>query len=369
MPFISATTPTPPVTPTVSRRGALLSAAGGLGLASAASSASAGRATRIRARTVTTRSAMLTSTANPASKLVSVRVFPSYNTKVYREHGAVLTRLGELGVKRMSHKLTPAVASNAAVIAFTQKAYFQYGIKSWLTIGEPHVPLSPADWDKIVGALKGPLAGMVDRVYGWNEPNHVRDGSPLPTDWAAMTAAHQQRLWARVSPLGIKVGTPQLWSGDFTKHDRDLAALAPAIKGRFDHIGWHLYPRGGVGVELLDRFDATYRRTLGTFPVVCTEAGYFTAPNYTGGAVNITEAQAAEYLPKLVDEYVKRGYGFSYFELLNDPDPTGANREAHLGLVRTPSMDPATWTPKPAFATLKARLAEPGPRRRTRRVS
>ncbi len=293
----------------------------------------------------------------PEARLVAVRVFPSYNTKVYRHHDAVLARLGDLGVKRMSHKMTPGLASNAAVIAFTQRAYFEHGIKSWLTMGEPLAPLSSADWDRMIKALKGPLAGMVDRVYGWNEPNHVRGGGRLPSNWHSMTAAHQHQLWSRVSPLGIKVGTPQLWSGDLNRHDADLAKLAPGIRGSFDHIGWHLYPRGGVGVELLDRFDATYRRTLGTFPVVCTEAGHFTAPNYTGGAVNVTEAQQADYLPKLVDEYLSRGYGLSYFELLNDPDPTGANREAHLGLFRTPSLDPGTWTPKPAFSSLKARLA------------
>ncbi len=350
---------TPPVTPAVSRRGALFGVAGGLGLASAASSASAGRATQVRARTVAVRSRETTATINPASKLVAVRVFPSYRTKVYGQHDAVLARLADLGIKRMSHKLTPAIASSAAVISFTQRAYFQHGIKSWLTMGEPRVPLSAADWTKMVDVLKGPLAGMVDRVYGWNEPNHNRDGGALPSDWPAMTAAHQAQLWARVAPLGIKVGTPQLWSGDFDRHDADLVKMAPGIRGKFDHIGWHLYPRGTVGVELLDRFDATYRRSLGTFPVVCTEAGYFSAPNYTGGAVNITESQAAEYLPKLVDEYVKRGYGLSYFELLNDPDPTGANREASLGLIRTPSIDPRTWTPKPAYTALKNRLATP----------
>lgn len=343
----------------VTRRGALLGAAGGLTAASAAAASAAGpQAVTARGRAVRARRrARRRAAANVTSSLVAVRVFPSYNTKVYQHHDAVLARLGDLGVKRMSHKLTPSIASNAAVISFTQRAYFEHGIKSWLTVGEPHVPINAAGWDKMVKALRGPLAGMVDRVYGWNEPNHIRGGGALPSTWHITAAEHQRELWARLSPLGIKVGTPQLWSGDLNRHDADLAKLAPGIKGNFDHIGWHLYPRGGVGVELLDRFDATYRRTLGTFPVVCTEAGHFTAPRYVGGAVNISEAQQAVYLPKLVDEYVSRGYGLSYFELLDDPDPSGANREAHLGLFRTPTLDPADWTPKPAYAALKARLA------------
>ncbi len=350
-------TPLPPL-PAVSRRAALVTAAGGLGLASVATSASAGSTTRGHVVKARVRARRRRRAANAASALVAVRVFPSYSTKVYQDHDAVLARLGDLGIKRMSHKLTPSIASNAAVIAFTQRAYFEHGIKSWLTVGEPHVPLSAAQWDKMVAALRGPLAGMVDRVYGWNEPNHIRGGGALPSNWHVTAAAHQQQLWARVAPLGIKVGTPQLWSGDLNRHDSDLAKLAPGIKGTFDHIGWHLYPRGDVGVDLLDRFDVTYKATLGTFPVVCTEAGHFTAPKYVGGAVNISESQQASSLPKLVDAYLDRGYGLSYFELLDDPDPSGANREAHLGLFRTPSMSSSTWSPKPAFTALKSHLAQ-----------
>ncbi len=358
--------------PSLSRRGAVLAVVGGLGLSSVAASATAGTGHRARlrrrplptpARTATTASTL----RNPMAAMVAVRVFPSYRTSVYQHHDIVLARLADLGVKRISHKLTPEIASNAAVISFTRRAYLEHGIKSWLTVGEPHKVLSADDWNKIVGVLTGPLAGMVERVYGWNEPNHVRNGGPLPRDWHLQTAAHQQSLWDRVSPLGIKVGTPPLWSGDFAKHDADLATLAPLLRGTFDHIGWHLYPRGGVGAELIDRFDATYRRALGTFPVVCTEAGHFTAPRYVGRAVNITEAEQSVYMPQLIDEYVKRGYGISYFELLDDPDPSGANREAHLGLCRTPSLDPATWQPKPAYAALRAHLATPAPRNPARR--
>lgn len=300
----------------------------------------------------------LATTAAPATtaqELVAVRVFPTYATEVYGQHDAVLARLGELGVKRMSHKM--GAMMSAATISFTQRAYQQHGIKSWLTVGESRVPLTAAQWDTIVALLKGPLAGMVDRCYGWNEPNHGRGGAAFTADWPTMTAAHQTQLWQRVAPLGIKVGTPQLWSADFATHDADLAKLAPLITGTFDHIGWHLYPRGGVGVEYLEQFEATYRRVLGEFPVVCTETGYSTVPNYSGGAQNVTEAEQATLLPQLVDSYVSRGYGLSVFELLDDPDPTGGNREAHLGLVRTPTLDPATWTNKPAFGAFNAKLA------------
>jgi len=332
----------------LSRRAMLVGAAVGLSACSAANASTTGR----RPKPTRTPAPIPT---NPARDLAAVRVFPSYSTKTYGDHDAVLARLGDLGVKRMSHKITPAI--DAATIAFTTRAYQEHGIKSWLTVGEPRETLTSGQWDQIVAVLTGPLAGMVERCYGWNEPNHVRGGGTLPADWAQTTGAHQAELWRRLAPLGIKVGTPQLWSGDFAKHDADLSRLAPSIAGRFDHIAWHLYPRGGVGVDLIDRFDATYRAALGDHRVVCTEAGYFTAPNYTGGSKVVSEEEQANYLPQLIDAYVSRGYGLSMFEFLNDPDPSGAEREAHFGLVRCPSLGPATWSNKPAFGAVKAHLA------------
>lgn len=290
----------------------------------------------------------------PVEQLVAVRVFPTYRTAVYGRHDAVLGRLGTLGIKRISHKLSPSM--DPATIAFTQRAYREHGIKSWFTVGSPRVPLGAREWDQVEGLLTGELAGMVERCFGWNEPNHDRGGGPLTDQWPQQTAAHQQQLWSRVAPLGIKIGTPQLWSGDLDTHDADLAVLAPLLEGTFDHVGWHLYPRGDVGVDLIERFEATYRDLLGAFPVICTEAGYLDAADYSGGAANLTPTQKAGFLPELVDAYVSRGYGISYFELLDDPDPSASEREASLGLVECPEVDPATWVDKPAFDELAAYL-------------
>ena len=95
--------------PAVSRRGALLTAAGGLGLASVASSATAAGTTHVTARLERARPRRARAprtpraVVNPAADLVAVRVFPSYRTAVYGNHDAVLARLADLGVKRMSH--------------------------------------------------------------------------------------------------------------------------------------------------------------------------------------------------------------------------------------------------------------------------
>ena len=304
-------------------------------------------------------SASLVTSYDARRALTAVRVFPSYRTSVYGQHDAVLRKLGDLGIKRMSHKLTPAIARSADVIAFTQEAHNLHGITSWLTMGEPHTPLSASEWDEMVAALTGPLAGMVERVYGWNEPNHIRGRDSPPSDWVTMTATHQAELWKRVSPLGIQVGTPQLWSGDLDVHDADATELGPTIRGNFDHIGWHLYPRSGgaENARNIDRFYALYSRIFGPgFPVVCTEAGYLDAASYTGGATSVTAEQKAVLVRLLVEEYRARGWGISYFELLDDPDPTDANREANLGLVECPAVDSTTWTDKPAFDALRGYL-------------
>lgn len=288
---------------------------------------------------------------------VAVRVFPSYSYATYGNHAAVLDLLGKLGIKRMSHKMTPAIAGQKDVIKFTQDAYNQHGIRSWLTMGEPRTPLSSGDWDKMMAAINGPLAGMVSRVYGWNEPNHIRGQGHAPPSWVQDAADHQAVLWSRMQGTKIKVGTPQLWSGDLDVHDADAALIGPLIRGKFDHVGWHLYPRSGGAENLknIERFKAVYQKALGgDFKVICTEAGYLDAKNYTGSAKNFTPEEKARLVPLLVEEYIKRpGWGMAYFELNDDPDKSESDREASLGLVECLGIDPSTWTPKPAFYALR----------------
>ncbi len=349
-PIIGTLTPTPASRPGArdprgpTRRGLVLAAALGLTACTTAGDT-----------LPTGSSGAMPAMSRPIQELVAVRVFPTYRSAVYGQYDAVLARLGALGVRRISHKIGPAM--DPAVIEFTQRAFREHGITSWLTVGAPRVPLAAAQWDQIEGLLSGPLAGMVERCYGWNEPNYDRGGGPFTDQWPQQTAAHQSELWARVKPLGIEVGTPQLWSGSLETHDADLAVLAPLIEGTFDHIGWHLYPRGDVGIDLIEQFEATYRLRLGEFPVVCTEAGYLDAANYTGGAANLTSAQKAILVPQLIDAYTSRGYGISYFELLDDPDASASNREASLGLVECRAVDPATWVDKPAFDAFRSRLS------------
>lgn len=291
----------------------------------------------------------------PSAKL-AIRVFPQYSGASYSNHEAVLSTLGRLGVTRVSALLTPTMSADE--ISFYQKASSRYGIRVWFAVGAPGVTLSDADWTKARGLLTGPLAGIAELCSGWNEPNHR-----LAEDWSTGTANHQKKLWSNIQQVNassgqsIRVGTPPLWSGDIAMQFSDLRLLAPKIQGAYDTINWHMYPHGNKGTALaamIDRQVTEFRAAYGKVPMVNSECGYFTPSNYTGGSNPSTEAEQAAQLPDLVAFHLNRGIALSYFELLDDPDSTGANREAHFGLVRTPSLSPSTWTDKPAFAVFKS---------------
>lgn len=303
------------------------------------------------------------------------RVFPTYTGKVYGElvisdttrRTAARNWLTGLNPGFITHKLVPGMST--AVLNFIADMSTA-GIPSVLTVGEPFKTYTDAQWNQMMGYLTGTLAGHVQMVTGQNEVNHVRGTGTLPTNWATIAGNHQHRLWTEVNGSGgvnatlaaagkpaIKVGTPCLWSGDIAVHDADLNTLAPLVTGYCDAIVFHLYPRGGEPTWNLNHFVDEYQTKYGSsLPIWCTEAGYFTAPNYTGGAANITEASQAIYLVKLVLEYALRGCKVGQFEFLNDPDPTGANREANLGLlnVGSSSVSSLLWSAKPAYAPLQA---------------
>lgn len=302
-----------------------------------------------------------TSTEPPpgSNPQIAIRVFPQYTGTTYGNHEAVLQDLGRLGVTRISALLTPGMSGDE--IEFYQDAHTRYGIRVWFAIGAPGTTLSDADWTKVRNLLTGPLAGIAEIASGWNEPNHR-----VADDWSTATANHQKKLWTNIQQVNtasgqtIRVGTPPLWSGDIPQQYSDLQLLAPKIQGAYDTINWHLYPHGNTGSALASMIDTQltkFKAAYGTHPIVNSESGYFTPTNYSGGSNPSTEAEQAAQLPDLVNFHLSRGIGISYFELLDDVDPTGANREAHFGLVRTPSLSPSTWTDKPAFAVFKNLVA------------
>jgi hypothetical protein len=286
--------------------------------------------------------------------LVGVRIFPHYADKTYGQHDALFSWIKNAGLKRVTGQVGPETPE--AAIRFYERLRDELGIKGWLTIGKPRQVFTTTQQARVV-ALADRLEGFIEQVANWNEPNHLRNDGDIPVaGWETKVRTQQRWLWDTFHPRGIDVATPQLWSGNLSQHETDLRKMAPAVEGLFDVIAWHLYPRGGVGEDLVQGFYDLYYSVLGEHRVCCTEAGYFDAPNYTGGAIDVTQAEAAEYLPQHARLYTDRGDRFGGFELLNDPDPSKANREANLGWINTPAIDPGTWTAKPVFNAMKAML-------------
>lgn len=293
---------------------------------------------------------------NPLKALVGVRIFPQYGNKTYGRHEALFSWLQDLGVKRVTGLLDHDMAAD--VQAFYKRLHDELGIKVWFTVGKPRVVYTSSQWNNVKAILDGPLAGAVEQLANWNEPNHVRNTNDPPlTNWAPNSGIQQKALWNIGNTRGIDVATVQLHSGSLTKHESDLRLVAPHMEGYFNRIAWHLYPRGGVGEDLVAQFRDLYRRVLGDHPVTCTEAGYFDAVNYTGGAVRVSPEEAAEYAPAHTRLYTDQGDRIGWFELLDDPDPGDSNREASLGWIDTPSLDPATWRAKPVYRAMKTLLA------------
>ena len=291
-----------------------------------------------------------------------IRVFPSKGGSVYDEknYDIILKKCDNLGVDVITHLITPDMATK--VQDFAVKAY-NMGMPSWLTCGKPREVLNQDQWNKIAAKLDGKLEGKVELLCGWNEPNHQRNPSDPPLDdWANRAVKHNEGIMKIAKPRDIPVGTPQLWSGDINKQYDDLEKLVNAglKKGEnYDVIVWHLYMRGGVDPAMLDKQENKFRSILNDddSPIVCTESGFFTADNYSGGSNPVTEEEQAKFLPQLVQEYHERGWGLGIFELLDDPDPDNNDRESNFGIIRVESTDSSTWTHKPAFGKTKEKLA------------
>lgn len=316
--------------------------------------------------------------ASDLSSRVGIRDFPHYDTATYGKRAAVEKALGDLGVTWVSVKYVPAKDE----IADLDRLHAM-GVKTVLTVGETkggYEPETDAFWKQLSEQLVR-WGDSVPMVVGWNEPNHVRGGgSPLPSDWALRTLRDNMTPLRKAVDAAnarmthqVQVGLPALWSGDTTQFRRDASTLAGvrhtdaggtvwSAHDSVDALTYHLYPRGGDPTWELDQTIAALRDTFSEADPTpwCTEAGYFTAANYNGGAKPVTEAQQAAYVARMgLEHYLRDGY-VSYFETVDDVDPADADREASLGLIDTPTLDPATWRRKPAFGALAGILNRTG---------
>ena len=300
-------------------------------------------------------------TENPKLALSAIREFPHYGNKAYGHHDLVLADLADLGLKRISGQLNHDTAPES--IRFYERAYKEHGIQLWATIGTPRVRWTADQWKSLAAILDGPLKGAVALAANWNEPNHRRSlkDPPVGTDWHLNLADQQIELDAVCNPRGIPTGTGQLHSGNIPAHADYVKKMFEARNGAMlqhsDVTTVHLYPRGGVGENLIDQFYAMYEAHTGKRLMICTEAGYSNSMNSTQGNP-VTAEESGVLIPLLFDAWHSRGGGLAYFEHYDDPDPEEDDREFNFGIVEVPNISkPDTWTKKPGYHSLKKYLA------------
>lgn len=294
----------------------------------------------------------------------ATRVFPTYTGKTGAQLMNSTGRAWLVGLNPgfITHKVAPA--TEQAVMDWAEGLYNSHGIRSLLTVGEPHETYTNAQWVNMIDKIAS-MGNAIWVVCGQNEINHDRNSGAPPANWEAIAAAHQEELWNRIGDLNviratqdlepILVGNCNLWSGSITEHDADGNSFFPSIVDFLDCITWHLYPRGDHPDWNLDRWGDFYQGHFGTDkPIFCTEAGYFVALNYGGGAIPVSEWAQDIYLRKMWLEYAVRGWHVGQFEFVNDPDAADSNREANLGMVETPSVSAGTWTAMDAYTNLSS---------------
>lgn len=302
---------------------------------------------------------MATISATKFKSYFATRIFPSYSNSTGGELLTNIDWLTDLGITVVSHKMSPTIANDSQLMDFFADLGAA-GIESIFTMGEPQTTYTSGEMNTMVSAVASlASAGYIRMVTGRNEVNHIRGGgTPLSPTWAQEEADYQQDLYTRVKSAdsSIIVGSPCLWSGNISTHDSDLAEMAPLLKDYSDYGVYHLYPRGTHPTWNLDNFLASYASAYDGKPSICTEAGYFAAANYTGGAVGVTEWAHDIYIRKMWLEYAQRGVAVSQFEFLCDPDASQTERESWFGLVETPSVNASSWIARPAYTNLQSVL-------------
>jgi hypothetical protein len=283
-----------------------------------------------------------------------IQIHSSFRDSVYAQYDEITQLLQDLGARCVRDRLVTTVPESVEYLEHLGDR----GITTLLTISDDsRYPGHHEDPAAVIARMSKHLTALA----GDNEPN----AEDRPPDWVARTVELQQWIWDVGQNLGLTVCSPSLKQSAPTLEEDYSALSAESVGDLCDVIAIHNYPRGRSPSEGIDQYAAMARGALGgDKDVYCTEGGYFTAPNYKGGAMTMSEDAQALYAPRQLLEYVRRGMRFWQYELMDDPDPDGTDRESHFGIVATPSLDPASWRRKPAFDTMKdllGKTADPGP--------
>ena len=299
--------------------------------------------------------------ADDLASAIGVVVHFNYTDTVYGQTDRVIETVADLGVRHVRNRIGPNPASRRGFTEMAKRRQGQRGLR--------RLPRPSDDVSRDGGGrpdLPDPTA-VFSAFEGINEPNN--DGVP----WITETRAKTRDLYLQRNAYGLQsipILSPALArstsgaeGGDTMTQSANLGDLSQYV----DMGNIHVYPRGMTPSTDLDYFMAAQRQVTGNLPMVCTEGGYFTANSYSGGSNPVPASVAGKYVPRQIMEHWVRGNRrFFTYELLDDHDPTGADRESNLGLLRVSSDGPGgIWTPKPAYHAIRnfvSILGNPGER-------
>ncbi len=310
---------------------------------------------------------------------LAVAAHPAFLDTAYADVGAWVERLAGLGVRTLRGTYNPDNPGCQDAV----EACRRLGVR-WIMLVVPEAPTSPTDQElertaSVVRTIARTCPDVCAAIEGVNEPDHNRGGGAVPGDWAQVAADHQEVISGvvRESPslAGIEVIGPSLHdvatAASYREADpaggpRHLEQLADTGIGQWqDAVGLHSYANGAVPLTGLDERLARIRDAFGEdVRVHVTETGYQDATDGPkDGARPASDAAVATYVVRAALQLAQRGLPFVWYELLDrvvgDPAETDAI-EGSFGLLSTPGLDPATWSPKPAALALRSLIASLG---------
>jgi hypothetical protein len=270
---------------------------------------------------------------------IGVNIHSTFQKSVYRSsnYEAVIARLKEVGVSWVRDNLG-GPAQWTKQYAFWQRLV-EEGIMVHPVVGGFNDDLGMRNYYSMV---LNQAKDLLVRVEGWNEPDKW-------TDWMDRTVDHQIWLGQLAAGLEVDVVGPSLHARNVS-YSADVATLYERISGSYDLVNLHCYPGGGKPAAWYLDQQLAILQPFGK--VIITEGGYNTGIGVTGYGMPVPEDQQATLTADYVQQARIRGLDIALYELLDDPDASNVDWEAHFGLYRCPGLTPDTWTPKPVVAAL-----------------
>lgn len=298
-------------------------------------------------KVITTRGTISYESAESADALaasVGVNIHLNFGGTVYAQVDRVVAAVAELGLRQVRGRVATKPSTRHGFTALGN-----HGVRVEGVCGALGDPQSMAEVMREVVTSYDDPESLFAAFEGINEPNN--DGRPWIRETREKTRdLHEQRDRVGlhripiVAPALARVGSGGVEGDDTQQQAANLGSLVPYV----DLGNIHVYPKGQTPGEEIDRFMDYERQVTANLPMVCSEGGYFTAMDYHGGAFPTPEDVCAVYLPRLIMEHWIRGnQRFYIYELLDDYDPSNADRESSFGLLRVSGPGPsAAWTPK-----------------------